>query len=559
MLFKQKQTRHLKRYREIATILARHGLGWLALQLNLGGLIPFHWGLLGHPKRKEPYTQAEHMRMALEDLGATFIKLGQILSTRPDLVPPEYIIQFSKLQDSAPPFPYAEVAEIIQKELGDLPEKIFKVFETQPRASASIGQVHNARLKDDSLVVVKVQRPGVEALIEQDLEVLGDLARFASQHTELGAYYDVEGWFEEFAFVLRNELDYTYEGHNADRIRRNFAGDERLYVPRIYWEYSTKRVLTMEEISGIKINDFESLNKAGLDRRRIAENCAHIALTMTYEHGFFHADPHPGNLFVLPNEVIAVIDYGMVGRLDENLRLSLLRMDMALIRKDADKLVDELMILGISKGSLRRHVFKRDLDHFIQRFYDKPLKEITASQIFNGLVSVALRHRLQLPSDLIVLFKVIAMSEGLGAQLDPDFKLMEFAEPYFKRFWLQSRSLGRQVRRIAEGTQELAEMSYELPRHARRLLGQLERGEVTFIYRLEGLQEPLKEFQQAANRVSMSILAAALVIGLGLLMLIYHPPGWEKYAGWFFGVFFVVIVLFNLGLLWKIWRTGRIR
>src|SRR4030066_24201 len=495
MLFKQKQTRHLKRYREIATILARHGLGWLALELNLGGLIPFHRGLLGHPKRKEPYTQAEHMRMALEDLGATFIKLGQILSTRPDLVPPEYIIQFSKLQDSAPPFPYAEVAEIIQKELGAPPEKIFKVFETQPRASASIGQVHNARLKDDSLVVVKVQRPGVEALIEQDLEVLGDLARFASQHTELGAYYDVAGWFEEFAFVLRNELDYTYEAHNA--------------------------------------------------------------LTMTYEHGFFHADPHPGNLFVLPNEVIAVIDYGMVGRLDENLRLSLLRMDMALIRKDADKLMDELMILGISKGSLRRHVFKRDLDHFIQRFYDKPLKEITASQVFNGLVSVALRHRLQLPSDLIVLFKVIAMREGLGAQLDPDFKLMEFAEPFFKRFWLQSRSLGRQVRKIAEGTQELAELSYEFPRHARHLLGQLERGEVTFIYRLEGLQESLRQFQQAANRVSMSILAAALVIGLGLLMLIYHPPGWEKYAGWFFGLLFIVIVLFNIGLLWKIWRSGR--
>ena len=557
MLFKQKQTRHLKRYREIATILARHGLGWLALQLNLGGLIPFHRGLLGHPKRKEPYTQAEHMRMALEDLGATFIKLGQILSTRPDLVPPEYIIQFSKLQDSAPPFPYAEVAEIIQKELGAPPEKIFKVFETQPRASASIGQVHNARLKDDSLVVVKVQRPGVEALIEQDLEVLGDLARFASQHTELGAYYDVEGWFEEFAFVLRNELDYTYEGHNAERIRRNFAGDERLYVPPIYWEYSTKRVLTMEEISGIKINDFESLNKAGLDRRRIAENCAHIALTMTYEHGFFHADPHPGNLFVLPNEVIAVIDYGIIGRLDENLRLSLLRMDMALARKDADRLVDELMVLGISKGSLRRHVFKRDLDHFIQRFYDKPLKEITASQVFNGLVSVSLRHRLQLPSDLIVLFKVIAMSEGLAGQLDPEFKLMEFAEPYFKRFWLQSRSLGRQVRKIAEGTQELAELSYEIPRHARHLLGQLERGEVTFIYRLEGLQESLRQFQQAANRVSMSILAAALVIGLGLLMLIYHPPGWEKYGGWFFGLLFIVIALFTLGLLWRIWRSGR--
>lgn len=557
MLFKQKRPRYLKRYREIATILARHGLGWLALELNLGGFIPFHWGLLGHPKRKLPYTQAEHIRMALEDLGTTFIKLGQILSTRPDLVPPEYVIEFSKLQDSAPPFPYPQVVEVVQNELGNPPEKIFKTFDVQPRASASIGQVHTARLHDDTPVVVKVQRPGVEVLVEEDLKVLTDLAHFASEHTELGAYYDVEGWVEEFAFILRNELDYTYEGHNADRIRINFADDKRLYVPRIYWEYSTRRILTMEEISGIKINDMESLDKAGLDRRRIAENCAHIMLTMTYEHGFFHADPHPGNFFVLPAEVIGLIDYGMVGRLDDNLRHTLLRMDMALIRKDADRLVDELMELGIARGSVRRHVFKRDLDHLIQRLYDKPLKEVVASQAFNEIVAIALRNRLQLPSDLIVLFKVVAMSEGLGAKLDPDFRLMEFAEPYFKRFWLQSRSLGRQVRRIVEGTRELTELGYELPRHARRLLRQLERGEFSFINRLEGLQEIMKELNQATNRMSISILTAALVIGLGLLMLIYHPPGWEKYGGWFFGLLFILVVLFNLGLLWKIWRSGR--
>jgi ubiquinone biosynthesis protein len=557
MLIWQKRTRHLKRYREIAVNLARHGLGWLAIQLRLGALIPFHWGLLGHPKRREPYSQAEHMRMALEDLGTTFIKLGQILSTRPDLLPSEYVTEFSKLQDSAPPFPYDQVWEVIRNDLGDSPEKIFKKFDVQPRASASIGQVHAARLHDGTPVMVKVQRPGVEDLVAEDLEVLSDLAHFASQHAELGSHYDVEGWIEEFAFILKNELDYTYEGHNADSFRRNFLGDKALYVPHIYWQYTSKRVLTMEEISGIKINDIESLDKAGLNRSRIAENCAHIILTMTYEHGFYHADPHPGNFFVLPDESIGLIDYGMVGQIDENQRLMLLRMDMALIRKDADRLVDELMTLGITKGSFRRHILKRDVNHLIQRFYDMPLKEMGASQIFNGLVEVALRNRLQLPSDLIILLKVIAMGEGIAVQLDPEFKLMKFAEPYFKRFWSQNRSLRRQVRRIAEGTQELADLGYELPRNARRLMGQLERGEVTFMYRLEGLQESLRQFQQAANRVSMSILAAALVIGLGLLMLIYHPPGWGEYKGLFFGFFFFLIVLFNLWLLWKIWRSER--
>ncbi len=264
-----------------------------------------------------------------------------------------------------------------------------------------------------------------------------------------------------------------------------------------------------------------------------------------------------GNFFVLRNEVIGLIDYGMVGRLDEKLQRSLLRMDMALIRKDADRLVDELMTLGIARGRVTRDVLKRDVDHMIQRSYDLTLKEGVAGQAFNELVRIALHHRLQLPSDLIILFKVIAMSEGLGAQLDPEFKLMEFAEPYFKRFWVKSHSLRKQVHRIVEGTQELTDLGFELPAHARRMLSQLERGEMTFIARIEGLKETLKEMQKAANRVSMSILTAALVIGLGLLMLIYHLPGWERYGGLFFGLFFLAVVLFNLGLLWKIWRSGR--
>ncbi|MCI0527960.1 MAG: AarF/UbiB family protein, partial [Nitrospira sp.] len=328
-MIRPRQTRHLRRYREIVGILARHGLGWLVVQLGLGDLIPFHRGLLGHTRRQEPYTQPEHIRIALEDLGTTFTKLGQILSTRPDLVPPDYITQFSKLQDNAPPVPYSQVAEVIQRELGAPPEEIFKSFDVQPRASASIGQVHMACLPNDTLVVVKVQRPGVEAQVEEDLEVLADLANLAAQRTTLGEYLDIEGWMEEFAFTLHNELDYTQEGQNADRFRRNFAGEPTLHVPRIYWEYTTQRVLTMEEIQGIKISDLTALEAAGLDRHHIAENSARIMLTMVFEHGFFHADPHPGNFFVLPGGGIGLIDYGMVGRLDTSLREALARLFLA--------------------------------------------------------------------------------------------------------------------------------------------------------------------------------------------------------------------------------------
>ena len=560
MMMGRKQPRRLaNRYREIALTLARHGLGWLALELNLGKFIPFHWGLLGHPKRKEPYTQAEHMRMALEDLGTTFIKLGQILSTRPDLVPPEYIVQFSRLQDSVPPIPYHQVSEVITRELDAQPEKIFKTFDLQPLASASIGQVHTARLPDGTPVVIKVQRSGVEAVVEEDLAILADIARFASQHTTWGTYYDIEELAEEFAYTLRNEMDYTHEGYNAGRIRRNFSGDWRLRVPRIYWEYTNRRVLTMEEVSGIKITDIGSLESGGLDRRRIAENCAHITLTMTYDHGFFHADPHPGNFFVLPDEVIGLIDYGMVGQLDENLQNALLRVDMALMRKDPDRLADELMSLGIARSSVKSHVLRRDCGKLIHMYYDKPLKEIVASQAFNEFVKIALRHRLQLPGDLILFFKVIAMNEGMGAQLDPEFKMMEFAGPYFKRFWLKKHSLGRQAKRIVEGTQELTELGLNLPRFARRMMGRLERGDMAFASRIEGLKEISQEMKQSANRVSVSILTAALTIGLGLLMLIYHPPGWEAYGGWVFGLLFTVVVVFGIGMLWTIWRSGGTR
>ncbi len=557
MLIGSRRTRHLRRYREIAGTLVRHGLGWLVVQLGLGDLVPFHWGWLGHPRRPESYTQPEHVRMVLEDLGATFIKLGQVLSTRPDLVPPDYIVQFSKLQDSALPVPYSQVVEVIQCELGAPPEEIFKTFEIQPCASASIGQVHMARLPDGTPVVVKVQRPGVEVQVEQDLEVLADLAHLATQYTTLGTYLDIEGWVEEFAFTLRNELDYTREGQNADRFRRNFAHEPALHVPRIYWEYTTQRVLTMEEIRGIKISDLEALEAAGLDRHRIAENSARIMLTMVFEHGFFHADPHPGNFFVLPGEVIGLIDYGMVGRLDTPLRAGLIRLFLALVRQDADRLVDEFLAFGIARRRVQRQALKRDLDHFIQRYYDRTIKEIAAGQAFNELMAIALRHRLQLPTDWTLMAKVIAMSEGLGAQLDPEFKLMEFAQPYFERFWWQSHSPRTQAYRIAEGALDLIDLGVDLPRRFGRLLGQLERGEITIVSRREEPEEILRELHRATNRQAMSTLTAALIIGLGLLMLVYHPPGWERWGSRVFGLLFGMILFFGLGLLWSIWRSGR--
>lgn len=546
---------HLNRYREIATILARHGLGWLLPELGLDWLVLFHRGWLGHPRREEPYTRPEHFRMAFEDLGVVFIKLGQVLSTRPDLLPPDYIQEFSRLQDAAPPVPYAAVAAVIEAELGALPDTVYAEFDPTPLAAASVGQVHAAHLRDGTPVVVKVQRPGIELAVERDLAVLAELARLANARGLLGAEYDVEGWMSEFAFTLRNELDYTREGHNADRFRRLFAGEPALYVPRIYWELSTQRVLTMEGLQGVKISDLAKLAAAGLDRRQVARNSVRIMLTEVFEHGFFHADPHPGNFFVLPGEVIGLIDFGMVGRLDESLREALVRLVLALVQRDTARLVDELLDLGIASGRVPRAALKRDIDQLVDRYYDRPISEWAAGETFNEVMRIAFRHRLQLPTDLVLLVKVIAMSEGLGAQLDPDFKLMEFAEPYLRRIWLRSRMPDRLAHKMVAGLAELAEWSFDLPQQLRTITRQLERGEITVTTRHEGLAEVLAQFNRAVNRLAMSILVAALIIGLGLLMLIYHPPAWAAWGGWVFGLSFLLVFVLGTGLLWSIWRS----
>jgi len=429
--------RLLRRSREIASALARHGLGWL---VGLGGLIPFERGWLGHPARQAPYTQAEHLRLALGELGATFIKLGQALSTRPDLVPPEYVAQLAKLQDAAPPVAFEQVCQIVCDELGQAPQSLFADFDPQPVASASIGQAHAGTLRDGQQVIVKVQRPSVAEQVERDLEILAGMAEWAAAHTDFWRDYNLPALVDEFAYTLRNELNCRREGQNADRFRRNLASDPGAYIPRIYWEFTTGRVLTLERVSGTKITDLGALDAAGIERHALAENAVRLMLREVFEFGFFHADPHPGNFFVRPDGAIALIDFGMVGRLDDRLQAALLKVGMAVARQDAGRLTDVFFELGVAGGRVRREVLRLDLDHFLSLYAGRSIKELAAGQTVNEVMAVALRHKLQLPSELVMLLRVVSMSEGLGAQLDPDFRLFEFASPYLQQFWLRRRS-----------------------------------------------------------------------------------------------------------------------
>lgn len=547
----------LRRSREIASTLARHGLGWLVVRVGLGGLIPFERGWLGHPVRESPYTRPEHLRMALSELGGAFIKLAQALSTRPDFVPPEYVKEFSKLQDAAPPVPFEQICRVICDELGQSPENIYDEFDPQPLASASIGQVHTGKLKSGQAIIVKVQRPDVAEQIEEDLEILAGMAKWAETHTAFGRAYNIPALVDEFAYTLRNELDYQREGQNADRFRRNFASDGGISIPRIYWEFTTDRVLTMERVGGIKVADMSALDEAGIDRHLVAENSVRALLREVFEFGFFHADPHPGNFFVQLDGSIAVIDFGMVGRLDANLQESLLRIGMAVGRQDAERLTDEFFAIGMATASVKRKALQRDLDHFISRYAGRSVKDLAAAKTVDEVMRIALGHHLQMPAELVMLFRVVGISEGLGAQLDPGFKLFEFAAPYLQEFWMRRRSPRAIASLFGQSALDAAELSLTLPHRISRLIGQVERGELELNVNHEGLREFAHELHRMVNRLALAILLAATIVALGLMMIIYHPPGWAIYGGWLFGAAFLFSLSVGIWMMWTIWRSGR--
>ena len=537
-----------RRMRQILATLARHGLGWLVLDLGLGRFLPFR-----RLRGKHAATGPEHFRQALEDLGATFIKLGQILSTRPDMLPPEYVAEFARLQDDAPPVPYEQVAEVVRTELGRAPDEIFRSFDRMPIASASIGQVHHAELQDGTAVVVKVQRPGARELAERDLAIMADLAALATQRTRWGQSYDIESWMREFDFTLRNEFDYRIEAANAEQFRREFEQDEVLYVPLVYRDFSSESVLTLERLEGIKISNVKALDEAGIDRRKLARESTRILLTMLFDHGFFHADPHAGNFFVLPDGRLGLMDYGMVGYLDAYLKDTLLRVVMAITSRDADRLVDELLVLGIAQENIQRYTLRQDVQHLMRRYTHKPLRDIAAMAAFQDLMNVARRHRLQLPAKLVLTAKVLGMAEGIARQLDSDFEVLSYAEPYVRRFWLQSLAPSRRVEQTKETFLDLLDLTATVPRNVRRILRQSEQGAFQLRVRTEPSPESMRQIQRAANRVAFSVLTAALIIGSGLLMLVYDPAG----ARWFFLITFVVATLLGMGLLWSVWRSGR--
>lgn len=505
--------RLLRRSREIAAILTRHGLGWLVGQVGLGDLVPFERGWFGHLVRETPYTQAEHLRLALGELGATFIKLGQALSTRPDLAPPEYVAQLVKLQDEAPPVPFEQICQIVCDELGQPPETIFGEFDPQPLASASIGQAHAGKLKNGQQVIVKVQRPGVAEQVEQDLAILAGIAEWAEAHTAFGRDYNLVALVDEFAYTLRNELDYRREGQNADRFRRNFAGDPGAYIPRVYWEFTTGCVLTIERVGGIKIAEMSALDEAGIDRHGVAENAVRLIMREVFEFGFFHADPHPGNVMVLGHDddpILVMIDLGMVGRLSPRMRDLTVDVMVGAVRRDYEAIADAMYAIGTPTKKIDMNAYRAEVGMLSEKYLGKQLKDIELSAMIRDLVQGATKYGLEIPSDFMLVGKALMTVEGVGKEIDPELDVFEEAKPLFVEILRKRYSPERLGNELLRRLEKLSGATYNMPQQLQEVLDDLRLGRLK-IHTLD--PGTGKAADRLGRRLFAALIGSALVLG----------------------------------------------
>lgn len=552
-----KTYRHIQRYRQILTVLFRYGFGDLLHTLKIEQYLEISLQMISRKRREkiETLSRAERVRMAMEELGPTFIKMGQILSTRPDLLPVEFIQELGKLQDHVPPFEYAQVKDIIERELGVPLGQFFKDFEETPLASASIGQVHRARLVDGDGVVVKVQRPGIRRTIEVDLEIMLHLATLMERHLKAMEIHRPTRIVEEFARTLEKELDYTIEAAHTERFAMQFIGDTTVYVPKIYREATTSRVLTMEYVSGIKASEIARLDEAGLDRREIARRGFDLIMKQVFVHGFFHADPHPGNIFILPGNVICYLDFGMMGRIGRKSRENFADLIMNIVRRDEVKVTDALVRLTISDEEPNHNALERDVAEFIDQHFYRPLKELDLGKLLHQLLEMAARHRLTVPPDLFLMIKALSTAEGVGRVLDPDFDATERAAPFVRRIQLQRLHPKRVAEDIYDSGSDFLHLIKEIPGELREILRQARQGRVKIEFEHRGLENMLSTHDRISNRLAFAIVLASLIIGSSLIVLSGIPPKWHGIpviglAG------FIIAGVMGLWLLVSIIRRG---
>ncbi|MDZ7965191.1 MAG: AarF/ABC1/UbiB kinase family protein [Nostoc sp. DedSLP03] len=466
-------------------------------------------------------TQAVWIRNTLLDLGPTFIKVGQLFSTRADIFPGEYVEELAKLQDKVPAFSYEQVEAIVEKELGKKIPELFHNFEPIPLAAASLGQVHKAVLHTGESVVVKVQRPGLKKLFEIDLQILKGITRYFQNHPKWGRGRDWLGIYEECCRILWEEIDYLNEGRNADTFRRNFRGYDWVSVPRIYWRYATSRVLTLEYLPGIKISQYEALEAAGLDRKAIARQGAQAYLLQLLNSGFFHADPHPGNIAVSANGALIFYDFGMMGRIKSNIREGLMETLFGIAQKDGDRVVQSLINLGAIAPTDDMGPVRRSVQYMLDHFMDKPFENQSVAAISDDLYEIAYNQPFRFPATFTFVMRAFSTLEGVGKGLDPEFNFMEVAKPYAMQLMTDMNgSEGNSfLNELSRQAAQVSSTAFGLPRRLEDTLEKLEQGDMRLRVRSIETERLLRRQSSIQLSISYALLISGFTLSATILVV----------------------------------------
>jgi ubiquinone biosynthesis protein len=550
-------SRNLGRISEIAQVAVRHGFGYFFETHRLTDLLPGRPKI--DPEAESPSERGRHLREMLDELGPTFVKFGQLLSTRPDVVPPDIVAELQSLQDAVTPFPYEDVERVIREELDLSVEQLFTEFDPTPIAAASIGQVHRATLPNGRRVAVKVQRPNAPRQIEADLALMYQAARLVRERVKALEFIDPRQLVDEFARSIRQELDYRLEARNAEAFHHDFSGHPRVHIPRVYWSYTRTRVLTLELLEGFKLADLPLDAWQIEERRQLAYLMTETWMTMIFRHGFFHGDPHPANVFVLNDaEHIGLVDFGQVGKLSDDDMSKLTRLFIDAANERIEQLPRRLAELGVRYDREREEDFVAELREMYARYYGASLAEIDPLQVIREAFQLIYRLNLRLPTRFVMLDKAIATLASVGIELYPDFNVFEVARPYARSLMLERYTPQRVLKRARTEGIELARIVRDMPYQVHDLLEEARDGQIEVGFVHKGVDDFMRKLDAALNRLVVALIVVGGLIGSSLIG-IFSTKG-PQLAGVNFLSFigFVLSAILGLWLLWGVIRSGRL-
>ena len=519
-----KEVRDIKRFNQILAVLFEEGFEFLLTKTKLRHYIPLTKRLKSKLKKSQDLKPEVRLRRTLERLGPTFIKFGQVLSVRPDLVPKEYSKELEKLQDSVPEFSFNDAKSIIEKDFGKNLDKLFLHFEKKPIASASISQVHKAVLKTGEKVAVKVQRPNVKHMTETDIEIMLYIANLLDKHAEKIKRFDPARIVNEFKEWTEKELDFRLEARNAKRFEQNFKGSKTVHIPKVYDELTSERVLTLEFIDGVELHNIKEIKKRKINFDEIIKNSFDAIMTQVFVHGIFHADPHPGNIIIMRNNSVAFVDFGIVGYFDEKLKNKCIDLLYGIVEQDEGIVTDTLISLGMESEDVDYEQLKSDIGILIQPLQGSSIKDIKVSRVLEEIIDIALRNKLKIPASFVLFGKTIITLEGVSLEYDPNFKLVETAKPFIERVVAKRKNPFYIWKSFVHNMDRYRKFAEDFPEKAEKALDKIQRGSIKINIEDTDIRNLSMEIDRSSNRVAYGLLIAALLITSAILIQVEKGP-----------------------------------